>query len=115
LVGAGLAGFKRSAVRQIRAAAPRCRQAGNRRRQDRYVGGQWRQQIVHVVLVGFGMVGAANVDAERLAAEMVLEHGADESFLPSWRYSGPMKPTTPLTSNGSNARAAAQARASQVC
>ncbi|ALE78557.1 hypothetical protein WY02_09060 [Pseudonocardia sp. AL041005-10] len=35
--------------------------------------------------------------------------------LPSWRYSGPMNPTTVLTSSGSNARATAYARASNVC
>ncbi len=41
-----------------------------------------RQQRVHVVLVGLGMVGVADVAAERhaheFAAEMVLEAGADD-------------------------------------
>ena len=41
-----------------------------------------RQQRVHVVLVGLGVVGVADVDAhrqaEQLAAEMVLEPGADD-------------------------------------
>ena len=41
-----------------------------------------RQQLVHVVLVGVGMVGVADVDthrqAEQLAAEMILEAGADD-------------------------------------
>src|SRR5882762_10653716 len=44
--------------------------------------GEQRQQIVHVVLVGLGMVGVTDVHAERqakqLAAEMVLEPGADD-------------------------------------
>ena len=39
-------------------------------------------KIVHVVLVGLGVVGVADVDAERqaeqLAAEMVFEAGADD-------------------------------------
>ena len=45
-------------------------------------GRQQRQQIVHVVLIGLGMVGVTNVDAERqaeqLSAKMVLEPGADD-------------------------------------
>ena len=40
------------------------------------------KQIVHIVLVGLGVVGVADVDAERqakqLAAEMILEPGADD-------------------------------------
>ena len=35
--------------------------------------------------------------------------------LPSYKYSGPMKPTTVFTSSGSNRRATAYARASSVC
>ena len=35
--------------------------------------------------------------------------------MPSYKYSGPMKPTTVLTSSGANSRATAYARASQVC
>src|SRR5882672_7264215 len=45
-------------------------------------GGEQGQQIVHVVLIGLGVVGVANVDAERqaeqLAAEVVLESGTDD-------------------------------------
>ena len=45
-------------------------------------GGEQRQQIVHVVLIGFGVVGVTNVDAQRqaeqLAAEMILEPGAND-------------------------------------
>ena len=41
-----------------------------------------RKQIVHVVLIRLGVVGVANIDAHRqahqLAAEMVLEPGADD-------------------------------------
>jgi len=40
------------------------------------------QQIVHIVLVGFGVVGVANVHAQRqaeqLAAKMVLQAGPDD-------------------------------------
>ena len=43
---------------------------------------QQRQQSVHVVLVGLGMVGVADVhahrQAEQLAAEMILQAGADD-------------------------------------
>ena len=44
--------------------------------------GQERQQVVHVVLVGLGVVGVADVaahrHAEQLAAEVVFEAGADD-------------------------------------
>src|SRR6266446_1849681 len=44
--------------------------------------GEQRQQIVHIVLVGLGVVGVTDVHAERqaeqLAAEMVLEPGTDD-------------------------------------
>ena len=43
---------------------------------------QQRHQRVHVVLVGLGMVGVADVDAHRhaqqLAAEMIFQSGADD-------------------------------------
>ena len=58
---------------------------------------------VHVVLIGLGMIGVADVNthrqAEQLAAEMIFEPGADD-LLAVVRYSGPMKPTTVLTSSG---------------
>ena len=42
------------------------------------------QQRVHVVLIGFGMIGVADIHAHRqaqeLAAEMVLERGAGDLF-----------------------------------
>ena len=45
-------------------------------------GGQQREQRVHVVLVGLGVVGVADVDphrqAQQLAAEMILQPGADD-------------------------------------
>ena len=46
--------------------------------------GQQRHQRVHVVLVGLGVVGVADVDthrqAEQLAAEMIFQAGADDLF-----------------------------------
>ena len=46
--------------------------------------GQQREQVVHVVLVGFGVICVADVaahrDAEQLAAEVVLEAGPRDLF-----------------------------------
>jgi hypothetical protein len=77
-----------------------------------------RQQRVHVVLVGFGVVRVADVaahrHAEQLAAEVILQP-ARMICLPSYRYSGPMKPTTVFTSNGSNCARDRIRAPSQVC
>ena len=47
-------------------------------------GDQKRQQRVHIILVGFGMVGVADIDSHRqaheLAAEMILQAGAGDLF-----------------------------------
>ncbi|MEZ4522031.1 MAG: hypothetical protein R3A46_10375 [Thermomicrobiales bacterium] len=50
---------------------------------------------------------AAHRDAEQLAAEVVLKPGSVGDLLPVEEYSGPMKPTTVLTSSGRNLRATA--------
>ena len=56
--------------------------AGHRDDERRAGRAEQRQQGVHVVLVGLGVVGVADVDAhrqaEQLAAEVVLEPGADD-------------------------------------
>ena len=43
---------------------------------------QQREQLIHVILIGFGVIGVADVaahrQAEQLAAEMIFESGADD-------------------------------------
>ena len=56
--------------------------AGNRDDEGDARGAQQRQQRIHVVLIGFGMIGVADIashrQAEQLAAEMVLEPSPDD-------------------------------------
>jgi hypothetical protein len=62
-----------------------------------------REQRVHIVLVGLGVIGVADIaahrDAQQLAAEVVLQAGADD-LLAVVQVLGPMKPTTVFTSSG---------------
>jgi hypothetical protein len=68
------------------------------------------QQRVHVVLVGLGMVGVADVAAERhahqLAAELILELGTDD-LLAVEQVLGADETQNVLTSGGWNSRATA--------
>ena len=56
--------------------------AGNRDNKGDPADAQQRQQHIHIVLIGFGMIGVANIashrQAEQLAAEMILQPGADD-------------------------------------